>query len=116
MKKTLWILVAVAALGAGWFALPEDTEAICCIRCILGGTTPPAWGMGANCTQAVNDAIAHASALIPGSCEVCEEIPVEVTPCAICGTHPDDPPDCIAAGQFRADYSIRYKCVEDFSL
>jgi len=94
-----------------WVTLPTpEATALGCIRCVPGGETPPAWGMGSTCQASIDDAIANASALIPASCTTCLETPIEVTPCHLCGAYPDDPPSCTSANNWRADYKIKYRC------
>ena len=117
MKKLCALGILTIAAVAVWLAIPaEEAEAFNCYECMLGGTTLPAWGMGSSCQAAVNDAIALAEAQIPASCDTCQVIPIEVTPCHVCGTDPNDPDDCIDANDYRADYKVRYKCNVDMCM
>lgn len=114
MKKAILLTMVAAIVTLTGLALltwpSSDAEAAICVECRATGIVGPAWGMGSTCNAAVNDAIAEAKALIPGSCFVCGTTPIEVTPCHVCGTYPDDPPGCTGANDWRADYSVSYKC------
>ena len=117
MRK-LWIpgILTVAILTA-WAVVPsEEADALVCLHCLPGGTTLPAWGMGSTCQAAIDDAIALAETQIPAICDTCEITPIEVTPCHLCGTDPNDPDDCTGAQDYRADYKVSYKCLEDLCL
>jgi hypothetical protein len=112
--KRIWILgVIAAALVIGWVVVPA--EPACALpTCTPGGTTLPAWGMGSSCQASINNAVSLATAQIPSSCDVCGITPIEVTPCHVCGTDPNDPQTCIDANDYRADYKVRYRCAVDF--
>lgn len=115
MKK-LVIVAVVLTLGMGVAVAlgltGSKVEALGCIRCMSGGTTAPAWGMGSTCAAATNDAIANASALIPSSCLTCQETVISVDPC---GTSCSNVATCYTPyGQWRVDVKISYKCEVDF--
>lgn len=114
--KSLWIFGAVVLTVAGvWIALPA--EPACAMGgCSPGGVTLPAWGMGHSCQASEDNAINLAISMIPSDCDVCGITPVEVTPCHLCGTDPNDPPDCTGANDYRADWKVRYRCESDFGI
>ncbi len=110
--RLLWIFGAVALVVTTiWIALPA--EPACAMgKCGRGGVTLPAWGMGSSCQAAESNAINLADNMIPSDCDVCSITPIEVTPCHLCGTHPNDPPTC-GVNDYLVDWKIRYRCFHD---
>ncbi|MEM7356830.1 MAG: hypothetical protein AAF657_38805 [Acidobacteriota bacterium] len=117
MRKLTIITLLTLTLAAVWTVWPnEEAEAFTCLHCLPGATTLPAWGMGTSCQAAIDDAIALAESQIPATCDTCDITPIEVTPCHLCGTDPNDPDDCIGANDYRADYKVSYDCLEDLCV
>lgn len=112
MKKLFVLTVILGSAAAIGLLLPgSGADAAGCVRCVLGGTTSPVWGFGSTCSAAINDATDRASALIPGSCETCQETPIGVGPC---DTSCSNVSVCYDPyGQWRVSVQIRYKCYED---
>lgn len=108
-KKVLVLSLVVAGAIAVALLLPgKNLGAIGCYRCFPGGITSPAWGMGSTCAAATNNAIINAEALIPGTCDVCNETVVGVDPC---NTDCSNPSVCYDPyGMWRVDVKIRYRC------
>lgn len=113
MKRILILAVILVSVTTIGLLLPgSETDAAGCIRCLPGGTTPPAWGFGSTCGAATNDAINQASALIP--CDSCQETTVGVAPC---DTSCSNVGTCYTPyGQWRVDVKIQYRCNENLCL
>ena len=98
MKKAILAVLIIASVVGAWaMTAAQEVEAAGCVRCIPGGVTGSAWGMGSTCAAARANAIAAATALIPGSCETCQVTPVLVK-------------DCYGSNPIKADYKVWYKC------
>ncbi len=108
------LIVTVLAVGvlAVTFWLPgEDLDAFNCYRCMPDGSTPTVWGFGSTCAAATTDAINQTSAMIPFSCDSCDETPSGVAPCDTRCTNTSycyDP-----YGEWRVDLKLMYKCSQD---
>ncbi len=98
MKKTILAVLIIATVVGAWAMTgAPEAEVFGCTRCLPGSFTPSAWGMASTCAAARANAIANASALIPGSCDTCETTPILVK-------------DCYGSNPIKADYKIFYKC------
>lgn len=116
MRKRLLILTfALISVAALTFLIPGsgEVEALPCFSCSLPGTTNTAWGFGATCQDATNDAITKAEAMIPSTCVVCED--TTVIPQRPCDDTCSRPRRCYDPdnGQWRVDVRVHFKCWED---
>lgn len=93
-------LAAVTVLTVLTLLSPTPSFAThdCSCPGVLAKETDPVWGMGSDCTEAHNNAVSNAWALVSCNTAVCDSEVVVVSECQL------------YEGQYRVDVKIRYAC------
>lgn len=115
LRRWIWMLGSVlTGLNLGLSSQPAE-RVWARPSCGPFDSKLPAWGRCSTCPLAIGEAIDLAAAQIPASREVCSMIPVEVTPCHLCGTDPAASSarrrraSCSATSRSRSRLRIRFR-------